>query len=129
MAKHIRHLTKKYSTSRSYRRFFELSLTIGGCISLIIAARLVIITHPYYAMAFILPLSFSFVRCFIIQHDCSHGALFTRRSINNWLGRFMSIITFTPFTFWRWNHLVHHKTSSNLDKRGTGDINMLTIDE
>ena len=129
MSQHIYRLTKEYSTPKRCRRFFELSLTIGGCIILIIAAWVAFITYPYYAMVFILPLSFSFMRCFIIQHDCSHHSLFTRSSVNNWLGRCMSIITFTPFTFWRWNHLVHHRTSSNLDKRGTGDINMLTIEE
>ncbi|MFZ9035632.1 MAG: fatty acid desaturase [Francisellaceae bacterium] len=129
MSTDVHYIVKKYSAPKKYRRFFELIITIGGCIGLIIGAWMVFAFYPYYAMGFIIPLSLSFVRCFIIQHDCSHGSLFTINAMNRWLGRCISIITFTPFTFWRHNHLIHHRTSSNLDQRGTGDIRMLTTDE
>src|SRR5690606_1686902 len=34
-----------------------------------------------------------------------------------------------PYAKWRREHLIHHATSGNLDKRGIGDIDMLTVDE
>jgi omega-6 fatty acid desaturase (delta-12 desaturase) len=34
-----------------------------------------------------------------------------------------------PYNRWQYEHSVHHATSSNLDKRGTGDLWMLTLDE
>jgi omega-6 fatty acid desaturase (delta-12 desaturase) len=38
-------------------------------------------------------------------------------------------LTFFPYDQWGHEHAVHHATSSNLDKRGTGDLWMMTIDE
>jgi hypothetical protein len=33
----------------------------------------------------------------------------------------------TPYDFWRRTHAIHHATSGNLDRRGTGDIDTLTV--
>jgi omega-6 fatty acid desaturase (delta-12 desaturase) len=35
----------------------------------------------------------------------------------------------TPYDYWRHNHAVHHATSGNLDRRGIGDIDTLTVRE
>lgn len=69
------------------------------------------------------------VRIFIIFHDCCHYSFFKNRLANKILGTITGIITIFPFSQWQHDHSVHHATSSNLDKRGTGDIWMLTIDE
>jgi omega-6 fatty acid desaturase (delta-12 desaturase) len=60
------------------------------------------------------------VRLFIIQHDCGHGAFFRSRRLNDWLGRFTSLVTFTPYAFWRRQHNNHHACFNNLDRRDTG---------
>ena len=69
------------------------------------------------------------VRLFIIQHDCGHGAFFRNRTANSWLGRVLGVLTLTPYDYWKRNHAIHHATSSNLDRRGIGDIEMLTVEE
>ncbi len=69
------------------------------------------------------------VRLFIIQHDCGHGSLFSSRKANDWLGRVLGIFTFTPYEYWRLQHASHHATSGNLDRRGIGDIETLTVSE
>jgi omega-6 fatty acid desaturase (delta-12 desaturase) len=69
------------------------------------------------------------VRLFMIQHDCGHGAFFHRRGTNDWVGRVIGVLTFTPYDFWRRTHAVHHSTSGNLDRRGVGDIDTLTVQE
>jgi omega-6 fatty acid desaturase (delta-12 desaturase) len=69
------------------------------------------------------------LRLFLIQHDCGHGSLFRRRRTNDWVGRAISVLTLTPYDFWRRSHAVHHATSGNLSKRGIGDIDTLTVDE
>src|SRR6202000_3125909 len=48
---------------------------------------------------------------------------------NDWLGRALGILTFTPYDYWKRNHAVHHRTSGNLDRRGIGDIETLTVAE
>jgi omega-6 fatty acid desaturase (delta-12 desaturase) len=68
-------------------------------------------------------------RIFIIFHDCGHGSFFTSRKINDILGFITGIVTYTPYHQWRHDHAVHHATSSDLDRRGVGDIWMLTVQE
>lgn len=69
------------------------------------------------------------VRLFMIQHDCGHGAFFRHRLANDWTGRLIGVLTMTPYDFWRRTHAAHHATSGNLDRRGIGDIDTLTVRE
>ena len=69
------------------------------------------------------------VRLFMIQHDCGHGAFFRHRLANDWVGRVIGVLTLTPYDFWRRTHALHHATSGNLDRRGIGDVDTLTVKE
>lgn len=69
------------------------------------------------------------VRTFIIFHDCCHHSFFKNRTANKIVGTITGILTMFPYSQWAHTHSVHHATSSNLDKRGTGDIWVLTVDE
>lgn len=69
------------------------------------------------------------VRLFVFQHDCGHGSFFVCRWANDLLGRALSVLTLTPYTFWRSNHAIHHASSGNLDRRGIGDVTTLTLAE
>lgn len=69
------------------------------------------------------------VRVFMIQHDCGHGAFFRRRWANDWLGRVIGVVTLTPYDHWRHSHAMHHASSGNLERRGIGDIDTLTVRE
>jgi omega-6 fatty acid desaturase (delta-12 desaturase) len=66
---------------------------------------------------------------FLIQHDCGHGSFFRSRSANDWLGRFLGVLTLTPYDCWRRSHALHHASTGNLDARGFGDVDTLTICE
>jgi len=69
------------------------------------------------------------VRIFAIQHDCGHNSLFRNRFVSDWIGRTLGVLTLTPYDVWRRTHAVHHSTSGNLDKRGMGDVDTLTVAE
>ena len=69
------------------------------------------------------------VRMFIIQHDCSHGSFFTAKKANDWVGRVIGVLTLTPHDVWRRSHSLHHASSGNLDRRGIGDVDTLTVEE
>lgn len=69
------------------------------------------------------------VRIFIIFHDCGHGSFFKSQRANDIVGVITGILTFTPYHYWRANHAKHHATSGNLDKRGWGDVWMMTVEE
>ena len=69
------------------------------------------------------------VRVFIIFHDCGHGSFFKSRRANNVVGFIAGLLTFTPYYHWRWEHAVHHASAGDLDKRGTGDVWTMTVQE
>ncbi len=99
--------------------YFVIWLLIGlfGHISPLITIGLGILAAGFMA------------RSFIIFHDCAHGSFFKTAKANKILGSFLSIITFTPFYKWRHEHITHHSTVGNLDDRGVGDIDTLTVEE
>ncbi len=69
------------------------------------------------------------MRIFIIQHDCGHGSFFNSRKANDYLGMFCSVLTFTPYHYWRKSHAIHHAVVGKLDERGIGDVYTLTVEE
>ncbi len=80
-------------------------------------------------LVLLLPASGLMVRLFILQHDCGHGSMFSSKFANDWFGRLLGVFTFTPYDYWRRLHAGHHATSGDLDRRGMGDIDTLTVDE
>ena len=84
---------------------------------------------PILTLLAAIPTAGMMVRLFMIQHDCGHSALFTSRMANNWVGRAAGVLTLTPYDYWRQAHALHHAGSGNLDRRGFGDIDTLTIGE
>lgn len=80
-----------------------------------------------------LPLAFLaalfMMRIFIIQHDCGHNSFFKSTRLNNTIGTFLGILTMTPYHSWRSSHAKHHASSGDLDFRGFGDIETLTVEE
>ncbi len=69
------------------------------------------------------------VRIFIIFHDSCHHSFFKSRRANKIIGTLTGVLTLFPYDQWAHDHAVHHATSSNLNKRGTGDLWIMTVDE
>ncbi|WP_409300376.1 fatty acid desaturase [Peribacillus sp. SCS-155] len=94
-----------------------------------------VIAYQSLSVSYVLALVISIVnagflvRMFIIFHDCCHHSFFKNRQANKWVGTLMGVLTLFPYHQWQHSHSIHHATSGNLDKRGTGDIWVLTIDE
>ena len=59
-------------------------------------------------LALVIPGALLLVRLFMIQHDCGHGAFFRTRRANDWVGRVISVLTLTPYDYWRRTHAAHH---------------------
>lgn len=83
----------------------------------------------WFALSLAIPAAGFLVRLFMIQHDCGHGSFFRHRLTNDWTGRIIGVLTLTPYGFWRRTHAMHHASSGNLDRRGFGDVDTLTVDE
>ena len=69
------------------------------------------------------------LRTYILFHDCAHGSFLPTKRGNEMLGSVLAVIVYTPFAAWRHSHAVHHATAGDLERRGTGDVPMLTVAE
>ena len=69
------------------------------------------------------------VRLFMIQHDCGHGAFFRHRLANDWVGRAHQRTDIDAVRFLASNPCDPSRDSGNLDRRGMGDIDTLTVGE
>jgi omega-6 fatty acid desaturase (delta-12 desaturase) len=81
------------------------------------------------SLLFIVAAAGFLVRIFILFHDACHNSFFKNKHANNILGNITGVLTLFPFRQWRHSHNIHHATSSNLNKRGVGDIWVMTIEE
>jgi len=111
------------------RAFVELAITVGPFVLLWGAMWVALYFGYWIGLALAVPAAGFLVRMFMIQHDCGHGSFFRHRLANDWAGRAIGVLTFTPYDFWRQSHAAHHASSGNLDQRGIGDIDTLTVRE
>ena len=119
----------QYRQANNKRAVFELVLTLA-LFAMAFAGTVFMSTLAWWLAPLGMVVSaFLLVRLFIIQHDCGHGAMFSSRSVNTWVGRFLGVLTMTPYEYWRHSHAVHHAHSGNLDQRGIGDVPTLTLEE
>lgn len=119
----------KYREPILSRSIFELAVTLGPFVAIWALAWWTLSISPWLAAALALINAAFLVRLFMIQHDCGHGAFFKHRPLGDWIGRFLGVLTLTPYDVWRKNHSIHHATTGNLDRRGTGDLPTLTVRE
>ncbi len=128
-AKELLKALAPYRQPELRRSIFELFITVIPFIGFWVAAWLSLSISYWLTMVFSVIAGGFLVRFFLIQHDCGHGAFFGSKIINDWVGRILGVITLTPYDIWRRSHAIHHSTSGNLDERGVGDIDTLTIRE
>jgi omega-6 fatty acid desaturase (delta-12 desaturase) len=128
-ARALTHLLARYSEPNNARGVFELVITVVPFI-VIWALIWVAVDHGYsIGLLLVVPAAGFLVRLFMIQHDCGHGSFFFGRLANDWVGRAIGVVTLTPYDLWRRSHARHHASSGNLDRRGIGDIDTLTVRE
>jgi acyl-lipid omega-6 desaturase (Delta-12 desaturase) len=128
----MRDLTRslaRYRKPNHGRSIFEIAITIGPFILLWLLACFSLRFGYGLYLLLALPAAGFLVRLFMIQHDCGHGSFFRQGLVNDWVGRVIGVLTLTPYDFWRRAHGIHHATSGNLDHRGIGDIDTLTVRE
>ena len=118
-----------YRMAENGRAVFELLITLGPFLALWAGIWGLMQAGHYWAVAGFIPAGALLVRLFIIQHDCGHQSMFSNRKVNDWIGRFIGILTLTPYDHWKRGHALHHASSGNLDRRGMGDVVTLTVEE
>jgi omega-6 fatty acid desaturase (delta-12 desaturase) len=119
----------RYRNPSNARSIVEIGITVVPLVLLWLLMWATLDLGYWLSMLFVVPTAGFLVRLFMIQHDCSHGSFFRHRLANDWIGRAIGVITMTPYDLWRRTHAIHHATSGNLDRRGFGDVDTLTVRE
>jgi acyl-lipid omega-6 desaturase (Delta-12 desaturase) len=119
----------RYRTPDQARSIVEIAITIVPLVLLWLLMWFALELNYGFSLLLAVPTAGFLVRLFMIQHDCGHGAFFRRRALNDWLGRVIGVLTLTPYDYWRHTHALHHANSGNLNRRGFGDVDTLTVRE
>jgi len=118
-----------FQTASAWRAAWQLLNSFAPYLALWVA-MVYALTVSYWLMLPLAILAAGFlVRIFIIFHDCGHGSFFRSKRANHLIGAVAGLVNLTPYRHWRWQHALHHGTSGDLDRRGSGDIWTLTVRE
>jgi omega-6 fatty acid desaturase (delta-12 desaturase) len=111
------------------RAILDLLTSAVAYVALTVVMYLLVDDHPWLVLALAIPTSGFLLRTFIVFHDCTHGSFLPTKRENRWVGRVTGLLVFQPYANWAHNHAVHHGTSGDLDRRGQGDVETLTVAE
>ena len=84
---------------------------------------------PWLAVALGLVATVFLSRMYSFFHDLTHNSMFKSRKANGRWGHLLGFLLFTPYRWWQRQHSLHHANTGNLDKRGPGEINTMTLAE
>jgi len=102
----------------------QLTTSVGGFLVTCAAMYLCLEISLWVSLPLSVLAAGFLVRIFIIQHDCGHGAFFRSQRANNVLGSLCSLMTLTPYAFWRRQHARHHGSWNNLDRRAASGLDI-----
>jgi omega-6 fatty acid desaturase (delta-12 desaturase) len=118
-----------YATPHLGRSWLDVLTSVVPYLGLLVAMYVLLDVSVLLTLA-LSPLAAGFLlRTFILFHDCTHGSLWRSKRANAWWGRVLGLMLYMPFESWRHSHAVHHATAGDLERRGTGDVPMLTVAE
>jgi omega-6 fatty acid desaturase (delta-12 desaturase) len=124
-----REAVARYERPSVRHSLFDLATSVVPYLVLTVAMYVSLQVSVWISLALSVPAAGFLLRTFIVFHDCAHGSFLPNRRANLWVGRFAGLLVFQPFANWRHNHAVHHGSSGDLDRRGTGDVPTLTVEE
>jgi omega-6 fatty acid desaturase (delta-12 desaturase) len=119
----------RYRQPSNARGVFEVGITLGPLVLLWVVTWWTLDLSYGVSLLLTIPAAAFLLRLFMIQHDCGHGSFFRHSWANNSVGSVIGVLTLTPYRFWQRAHALHHASSGNLDRRGIGDIETLTVRE
>jgi omega-6 fatty acid desaturase (delta-12 desaturase) len=119
----------RYEQASTRSAMLDLLTSLGAYVALTVAMYLSREVSIWLTLALAVPASGFLLRTFIVFHDCAHGSFLPSKGANRWVGRVTGLVVFQPFANWRHNHAVHHASSGDLDRRGQGDVETITVAE
>ena len=118
-----------YERPDTRRGVLQIANSLLPYLALMTLSYLTLGISVWLTVALAIPSAGFLVRTFVVFHDCAHGSLLPSRKANARVGSLLGLFVLTPFVRWRHEHAVHHASSGDLDRRGTGDVQTLTVSE
>ncbi|WP_020618110.1 fatty acid desaturase [Paenibacillus daejeonensis] len=127
--KELKKTVKPYEKTNTKASLFQMANTLIPLVLLWYLTYLSLSVSYFLTLPLALVTAGFVIRTFIIFHDCCHGSFFKNKRANDIIGTITGVLTLVPYQQWKNTHNIHHATSSNLDKRGIGDLWIMTTDE
>lgn len=122
-------VVSKYNYPDTWKSTWQLINSIIPLLGIFVLMYLALDVSYWLTLALVIPATGFMVRVFIIFHDCGHRSFFKSARANYVTGFFLGLFTFTGVNKWQRSHNAHHATVGNLDKRGVGDVQTMTVEE
>jgi omega-6 fatty acid desaturase (delta-12 desaturase) len=118
-----------YAQPNLGRSLLDIATSVVPYIAFSVLMYLMLGVSSLLTLALAVPAAGFLLRTFVVFHDCAHGSLMPSKRANIYVGRLLGLVVLSPFQRWRHDHAIHHATSGDLDRRGTGDVPTITIRE
>ena len=118
-----------HAQARTDRAAMQVATSLLPYLLLCATSYLTLGVSTVLTVLLVIPMAGFLVRTFVVFHDCAHGSLFPSRRANHRVGVVLGLFVLAPFRQWQHEHSVHHATSGDLDRRGVGDVDTLTVGE
>lgn len=128
-SEHWRQLLSPYAGADHRRSYTQLATSVVPFFLFWYASYRALEVSYWLTLALTVPTGAFLIRLFLIQHDCGHGSFFRSQKTADLVGFWIGVLTLTPYRYWRKTHAYHHAHSGDLDFRGFGDIDTLTVSE
>jgi omega-6 fatty acid desaturase (delta-12 desaturase) len=118
-----------YARPNPRRSALDIATSVVPYIALWVLMYLSLSVSYLLTLALAIPAAGFAVRSFIVFHDCTHGSFMRSKRANAWVGTIVGAIVFQCFRAWKLEHAIHHATAGDLDRRGVGDVDTITLAE
>jgi omega-6 fatty acid desaturase (delta-12 desaturase) len=118
-----------YARADLRRSLLDLATSVVPYLALFALMVALLDVSYLLVLAVAIPASGFLVRTYILFHDCTHGSFLPGKKANQRLGSALGLLLFSNFAAWKHNHQIHHATAGDLERRGIGDLPMMTIAE
>jgi len=126
---HWRKILAPYAQPDLHRSLLDVATSLVPYVVLSVAMYLLVDVSYWLVLLLAVPTSGFLLRTYIVFHDCTHGSFLPTKKANSWVGMFSGLFVYSNFLAWRHAHQVHHATSGDLERRGTGDVPLWTVAE
>ena len=118
-----------YTRPRVSRSILDLATSVVPYVALFALAYMALDVSYLLVLALAVPAAGFLLRTYILFHDCTHGSFMPTKRGNTWLGVGLGLLVYSTYHAWRHDHAIHHATAGDLDRRGKGDVPVLTVAE